>query len=251
MRWLPVRNARSSVAASDRSSVGLLEMLARPAPMIEEVGAKPVGHVARLCFVIDATESRARTWKAAQKVQAQMFRVAQRSGNLHAQVIYFRGTSTIAAVTDAWASSADVLVRKMAKVECRTGQTQILRSLCMARESGSTAIVLIGDAFEECPEALELLAEQLGNAGIPMFTFLEGDDSEAMLAFSRLAEVTGGAFAVFGDYLDLGDLVTAAATYATGGTEALARLSGPAAGEVLKQLPPPGRMAIPRRGPNG
>jgi hypothetical protein len=248
MRWLPVRNAKSSIAASDRSSGGLLEMLAGPLPMSQELGTKRVGHLARLCFVIDATESRARTWKAAQKIQAQMFRVAQRSGNLLAQIIYFRGTDTIAAVTDDWASSADVLVTKMAKVECRSGQTQILRSLCVARELGSTAMVLIGDAFEECPEALELRAEQFGNAGIPIFTFLEGDDPEATLAFSRLAEMTGGAFAVFGDDLDLGDLVTAAAAYATGGTEALARLSGPAASEVLKQLPPPGRMALPPRG---
>jgi hypothetical protein len=248
MRWLPVRKARSSIAPSDRSTVGLLEMLAKPVPVIQEIGTKPVGHLARLCFVIDATESRAQTWKAAQKIQAQMFRVAQRSGNLLAQVIYFRGSDTIAAVTDEWASGADVLATKMAKVECRTGQTQILQSLRIAQDLGSTAIVLIGDAFEECPEALELRAEQLGNAGIPTFTFLEGDDPEATLAFSRLAEITAGAFALFGDYLDLGNLVTAAAAYATGGTEALARLSGPAAGEVLKQLPPPGRTARPPQG---
>jgi hypothetical protein len=117
-----------------------------------------------------------------------------------AQVIYFRGTRTIAAVTDEWASSPDILVHEMAKVECRTGPTQILQSLSIARELGSTAIVLIGDAFEECPEALEVQAEQFSNAGIPMFTFLEGDDREATLAFSRLAGITGGAFAVFGDY---------------------------------------------------
>jgi hypothetical protein len=245
MGWLPVLNRKSSAAASDRTAAGLLEMLARPVPMIQDIPRKPVDHVARLCFVIDATESRAPTWKAAQKIQAQMFGVAQGSGHLLAQVIYFRGTCTIAAVTDEWASSADILVTEMAKVECRAGQTQILQSLGIARELGSTAIVLIGDAFEECPEALEVRAEQLGNAGVPIFTFLEGDDPEATLAFSRLAEITGGAFAVFGAYRDLGDLVAAAATYATGGTEALARLSSPAAGEVLKQLPPPGRMALP------
>jgi hypothetical protein len=245
MGWLPVLNRKSLAAASDCTSVGLLEMLARPVPMMQETPRKPVDHVARLCFVIDATESRARTWKAAQKTQAQMFRVAQRSGDLLAQVIYFRGTCTIATVTDEWASNADILVREMAKVGCRSGQTQILQSLGIARELGSTAIVLIGDAFEECPQALEVRAEQLGNAGVPMFTFLEGDDPEATLAFSRLAEITGGAFAVFGAYHDLGDLVAAAATYATGGTEALAQLSSPAAGEVLKQLPPPGGRASP------
>jgi hypothetical protein len=244
MRWLPVRNRKSSFAASDRTSAGLLDILVGPAPVIPEIRKKPVDRAARLCFVIDATESRARTWKAAQKIQAQMFRVAQRSGSLLAQVIYFRGTRTIAPVTDGWASGADILVTEMAKVECRTGQTQILESLWIARELGSTAIVLIGDAFEESPEELEVRAEQLGNAGIPMFTYLEGDDREAALAFSRLAEITGGAFAVFGDYRDLGDLVTAAATYATGGTEALARLSSAAACEVLKQLPPPGGMAL-------
>jgi hypothetical protein len=248
MGWLPVLNRKCSAAASDRTSAGLLEMLTRPVPMIQETPRKPVDHVARLCFVIDATESRARTWKAAQKIQAQMFRVAQRSGDLLAQVIYFRGTSTVAAVTDEWTSSADILVTEMAKVECRTGPTQILESLGIARELGSTAIVLIGDAFEECPEALEVRAEQLGHAGVPMFTFLEGDDSEATLAFSRLAEITGGAFAVFGAYRDLGDLVAAAASYATGGTEALARLSGAAAGELLKQLPPPGSRALSPQG---
>jgi hypothetical protein len=248
MGWLPVLNRKSSAAASDRTSVGLLEMLAEPVPMVQEPRSKPVDHGARLCFVIDATESRARTWKAAQKIQAQMFRVAQRSGDLLAQVLYFRGTCTIAAVTDRWTRSADTLATEMAKVECRAGQTQILESLRIARELGSTAIVLIGDAFEECPEALEVRAEQVGHASVPIFTFLEGDDSEASLAFSRLAEITGGAFAVFGAYRDLGDLVAAAATYATGGTEALARLSGAAAGEVLKQLPPPGSRALPLQG---
>jgi len=248
MGWLPVLSRKASAAVSERTSAGLLEMLARPAPMIREAPRKPVDHVARLCFVIDATESRAPTWKAAQKIQAQMFRVAQRSGDLLAQVIYFRGTCTIAAVTDEWTSSADILATKMAKVGCRTGQTQILPSLEIARELGSTAIVLIGDAFEECPEALEVRAKQLGNAGVPMFTFLEGDDPEATLAFARFAEITGGAFAMFGDYRDLGDLVAAAATYATGGTEALARLSGAAAGEVLKQLPPPGSRVLPPQG---
>ena len=244
MRWLPALNRKSSFAAADRTSAGLLEMLARPTPVVPEIYTKSVDRAARLCFIIDATESRARTWKAAQKIQAQMFRVAQRSGSLLAQVIYFRGTRTIAAVTDGWASNADILVAQMAKVECRTGQTQILQSLRIARELRSTAIVLIGDAFEECPDELEVGAEQLGNAGIPMFTFLEGDDREAALAFSRFAEITGGAFAAFGDYRDLGDLVTAAAAYATGGTEALARLSSPAAGEVLRQLPPPGGTAL-------
>ena len=255
MRWVPMRNAKS-VAASDRAASGLLDMLARPLPTVQETRAKlipqvptkPIDHAARLCFVIDATESRARTWKAAQKIQAQMFRVAQRSGNLLVQVIYFRGTRTIAAVTDEWASNADVLVHKMAKVECRTGPTQILQSLWIARELGSTAIVLIGDAFEECPEALEVQADQFSSAGIPMFTFLEGNDREATLAFSRLAEITGGAFAVFGDYRNLGDLVAAAATYATGGTEALAQLPGTAAGKVLRQLPPPGRMGLRPQG---
>jgi hypothetical protein len=248
MSLLQVLNGKSLAAASDRTSAGLLEMLARPVPVIQETSRKPVDRVARLCFVIDATESRASTWKAAQKIQAQMFRVAQRSGDLLAQVIYFRGTRTIAAVTGEWASRADILVTEMAKVECRTGPTQILQSLGVARELDSTAIVLIGDAFEESPEALEARAEQLGNAGVPVFTFLEGDDAEAMLAFSRLAEITGGAFAVFGAYRDLGALVAAAATYATGGTEALARLSGPAADEVLKQLPPPASRSFPRQG---
>jgi hypothetical protein len=255
MRWLPKRNAKL-VAASDRATSGLLDMLARPLPavqetrakLIQEVGTNPVDHAARLCFVIDATQSRARTWKAAQKIQAQMFRVAQRSGNLLAQVIYFQGTRTIAAVTDEWAGSADILVHEMAKVECRTGPTQILQSLRIARELGSTAIVLIGDAFEECPEALDVQAERFSGAGIPMFTFLEGDDREATLAFRRLAEITGGAFAVFGDDRHLGDLVTAAATYATGGTEALAQLPGAAAGEVLRQLPPPGSMGLRPQG---
>src|SRR5215467_1526100 len=131
MRWLPALTRKSSFAAEDRTSA---ELLARPTPVVPEICTKPVDRAARLCFVIDATESRARTWKAAQKIQAQMFRVAQRSGNLLAQVIYFRATRTIAAVTDDWASNADVLVHEMARVECQTGPTQILESLWIARE---------------------------------------------------------------------------------------------------------------------
>ena len=39
MRWLPMRKAKS-VTASDRAASGLLDMLARPLPAVEETRAK-------------------------------------------------------------------------------------------------------------------------------------------------------------------------------------------------------------------
>jgi hypothetical protein len=78
---------------------------------------------AKLCFVIDATGSRSKTWKLVEKIQGQMFAATARYGNLLAQVIYFRGRSEVAAVVDHWVDTSNVkrLIAGMAMVDCRTG----------------------------------------------------------------------------------------------------------------------------------
>jgi hypothetical protein len=237
------RSTAVSVAPSSPSkSEGLLELL-RASSVSAQRGGPALSmmkteQVAKLAFVIDATGSRSETWKQAQRIQARMFQAVQRSGRLLANVIYFQGRRTIAAIAEDFTDDVEVLVRGMRSVRCMSGQTQIHDSLQLAHELGATAIILVGDAYEDDGEALELFAKQL--RGVPIFAFLEGDDPEAERAFRRLAAVTGGAFAIFGGAdLDLGELVTAAATYAVGGASALAQLANQAAGEVLKQLPAP------------
>jgi hypothetical protein len=93
--WFRLRECRDALVANTEGKVGcgirsrrvglIGHVVARPLPTVQEMRAKlipeartkRIDHAARLCFVIDATESRARTWKTAQKIQAQMFRVAQ------------------------------------------------------------------------------------------------------------------------------------------------------------------------------
>jgi hypothetical protein len=70
----------------------------------------------------------------------------------------------------------------------------------------------------------ERIAAQLKDKGIKVFSFIEGDDWTAQSIFQRIAEITGGRFAKFGDALPLADLCEGVALLTSGGKKALRRL---------------------------
>jgi hypothetical protein len=165
---------------------------------------------ARLVFALDATMSRQPTWDLACKVQAQMFEAADKIGGLAVQL---------------------ALTTLMNQIACRGGHTQIGRVLRHvrneARTTGVKAMVYVGDAMEEPVDDLCAVAGELGLLGVKAFMFHEGHDSIAAGAFLEIARLTGGAYARFDANAphSLAALLRAAATYASGGVDALNRLA--------------------------
>ena len=197
--------------------------------------AKKVGPAAtaegrgRLVFALDATMSRQPTWDLACKVQAQMFTAADTIGGLAVQLVYFRGFDECRA--SKWVVAPAALTGLMTQIGCRGGHTQIGRVLRHVRdEAGKTgvkALVYVGDAMEEPVDDLCAAAGELGLLGVKAFLFHEGHDPIAANAFREIARLTGGAYARFdaGAPDALASLLRAAATYASGGLDALNRLS--------------------------
>jgi hypothetical protein len=197
---------------------------------------------ARLIFALDATMSRQPTWDMACKLQADMFREAGSLGSLDIRLIYYRGFDECRATS--WISDSAELARLMSKIDCRGGDTQIGRVLSAVRReavaSAVRAVVFVGDAMEEKIDDLCAKAGELGMLKVPVFLFQEGDDADAEQAFREIARLTGGAWCRFdpGAAAQLRELLRAAAAYAAGGREALARLSAREGGaaRLLGQL---------------
>ena len=155
----------------------------------------------RLLFGLDATQSRGETWATAAKLQADMFRAA--GTGLSVKLCFFRGAGEFKA-TD-WVTSGEALVRPMLKLEVKTGLTQIARILRFALDQHAkdpiAALAIIGDACEESGEELAGLASELGDAGLPVHMFLEGepgDDNPVEDIFRVIASKSGGDFFWFG-----------------------------------------------------
>jgi hypothetical protein len=89
----------------------------------------------------------------------------------------------------------------MKRVECEVGLTQIERVLHHVlrehKQAPVQALTFIGDCCEESIDVLSGLAGQLGQAGVPVYTFLEGNDATAQRAFRLIALRSGGAFYKF------------------------------------------------------
>ncbi|SPH17909.1 hypothetical protein DEA8626_01437 [Defluviimonas aquaemixtae] len=154
-----------------------------------------------------------------------MFESLAGSPSTKLRIVYFGGGE----VSDlGWEQSADIVARRMAEVSCRPGFTDILPSLARFLEKDeagpASAIILIGDAYEEGPGDVEPLAQQLKSAGIKVFAFLEGEGTEAARAFSAFAEITDGKFARFGDELPLSDLCEGVALLTSGGSKGVKRI---------------------------
>ena len=200
----------------------------------------------RLVFALDATMSRQPTWDLACSLQGEMFSEAASIGGLAIRMVYFRGLSECRAT--GWITDATRLRRLMSTIRCEGGQTQIERVLSDARtavrvESGSArvrAMVFVGDAMEENPDALCAIAGELGLLKLPCFMFQEGRDADVEATYREIARLSGGAWCRFdsGSAAQLRDLLRAVAAYAAGGKEglmALSKQSGQAAG-LLAQL---------------
>lgn len=205
--------------------------------------ARPPGGKGRLLFAIDATASREPTWDMAVQIQAEMFTATRDIGGLEVQLAFYRGFGEMKVTK--WLDSADELVRRMVKVRCLAGRTQIakvLRHTLREAEKGKVgALVFVGDVVEEDIDALGDLAGRLGLAGTPAFIFHEGGEPVSAGAFRQIARLSGGAYCSFdaGAAGQLRELLAAVAVYSAGGRPALedyGRRTGGQALQIAHQL---------------
>jgi hypothetical protein len=196
----------------------------------------------RLLFAIDATASRQPTWDRACELQGRMFEAAGKVASLAVQLCYYRGLNEFHA--SPWLRDSKLLAQQMAQVCCAGGHTQIRRLLKHALAEHSRApvraLVFIGDAMEESADALCQLAGEAGMKGLPLFLFQEGDLPEAQHCFTRMARLSGGAYARFdsSSASTLAELLGAVARYAAGGRKALEKHAGVGDRLLLRQLKP-------------
>ena len=194
----------------------------------------------RLIFALDATMSRGKTWDMACQLQGDMFRTVASIGGLNVQLVYYRALDECRA--SKWVSDPNHLAKLMTKIDCRAGHTQIGKVLAQAKRETAvlkvSALVFVGDAFEEEEDEILPLAHELARAGVPVFMFQEGKDDDVERVFREIARLTGGAYCRFdsGSAAQLGQLLKAVAVFAVGGRAALAASKDASAIKLLSQL---------------
>lgn len=199
---------------------------------------RPAGRRGRLLFAIDATASREPTWDMACQIQSEMFSSTDDLGGLEVQLAFYRGFGEMKVTP--WLESPDELVRRMIKVRCLAGRTQIRKLLSHAlKESNQQkvdALVFVGDVVEEDIDELGHQAGQLGLVGTPVFVFHEGGEPVSRNAFQQIARLSGGAYCSFdaGSGQQLRELLAAVAVFSAGGRRALADLGKAKGGRVLE-----------------
>src|SRR5947209_3647512 len=207
---------------------------------IRQVQAMPQirpGGRGRLIFAMDATASREPSWDRACHIQGQMFETTAALGGLELQLVFYRGFGECKA--SRWYAEGADLHRAMRSVFCAGGQTQIERvldhALKVARQGQVNALVFVGDAMEENPDALCHRAGELGLLGVPVFLFHEGGDRVAGRTFREIARLSKGAYCAFdaASAQQLRDLLAAVAAYAAGGLRALEDYSKQRGGAAL------------------
>jgi hypothetical protein len=208
---------------------------------LRQVAATPArgaGGRGRLIFAMDATASREPTWDRASEIQAAMFSETSALGGLSVQLCYYRGFREFDA--SPWCDRADALLRRITRVYCAAGLTQIGRVLEHALEEGAkervNALVFVGDCVEEDPDRLADLAGRLGLMGVPAFVFQEGADPQAARSLKTIAALSGGAYCPFDASSPelLRDLLSAVAVFAAGGRKALEQFGRERGGAVLR-----------------
>lgn len=183
----------------------------------------------RLVFALDATMSRQPTWDLACRVQGGMFETTSEIGGLQVQLVYFRGFSECRA--SRWVAEPRALTGLMSRIDCRGGQTQMIRVLRHVRAEAASSpvrvLVYVGDAMEEGVDDLCAAAGELALLGVKAFMFHEGGDPAAEAAYREIARLTQGAYARFDASAprELAGLLRAAAAYASGGLDALMTLA--------------------------
>ena len=199
---------------------------------------RPAGRRGRLLFAIDATASREPTWDMACQIQSEMFSSTDDLGGLEVQLAFYRGFGEMKVTP--WLESPDELVRRMIKVRCLAGRTQIRKLLSHAlKESNQQkvdALVFVGDVVEEDIDELGHQAGQLGLVGTPVFIFHEGGEPVSRNALQQIARLSGGAYCSFdaGSGQQLRELLAAVAVFSAGGRRALADLGKAKGGRVLE-----------------
>ena len=180
----------------------------------------------RLIFALDATASREPTWYAARAMHQALFDVATEDATFALQLCYFRGLMEFEATP--WMTKPGPLLDALNAVYCQGGATQIERVLRHAlgefEGSGSVkAIVYIGDACEENPDALNALAVQCRLAKRPLLLFQEGRDPTASRCFASMAALSNGAHVQLNDASGerLRELLKSAVRFVMGGRKAL------------------------------
>ncbi|MFO1034565.1 MAG: VWA domain-containing protein [Hyphomicrobiales bacterium] len=153
---------------------------------VKSTAVAPANGQGRLVFAMDATMSRQPTWDRALSIQGQMFSETKRAGKLQVQLVYFRGLHECKA--SRWVDDPDALARLMTGVDCRGGNTQVARILAHVKAEAAktkpSAVVFVGDAFEENIDAVCQSAGEVGLLGVPMFMFQE-NDARAETAFGK------------------------------------------------------------------
>lgn len=199
---------------------------------------RPAGRRGRLLFAIDATASREPTWDMACQIQSEMFTSTDDLGGLEVQLAFYRGFGEMKVTP--WLEAPDELVRRMLKVRCLAGRTQIRKLLSHTlRETERQkvdALVFVGDVVEEDIDELGHKAGQLGLVGTPVFVFHEGGEPVSRRAFEQIARLSGGAYCSFdtGSAQQLKELLAAVAVFSAGGRRALADLGKARGGRVLQ-----------------
>lgn len=199
---------------------------------------RPAGRRGRLLFAIDATASREPTWDMACQIQSEMFTSTDDLGGLEVQLAFYRGFGEMKVTP--WLEAPDELVRRMLKVRCLAGRTQIRKLLSHAlRETEAQkvdALVFVGDVVEEDIDELGHKAGRLGLVGTPVFVFHEGGEPVSRRAFEQIARLSGGAYCSFdtGSAQQLRELLAALAVFSAGGRRALADLGKERGGRVLQ-----------------
>jgi hypothetical protein len=194
----------------------------------------------RLIFALDATASRQPTWDSACHLQAEMFREVGGISSLNIQLLYYRDLAECKA--SRWTSRPDELLRLMERIVCHAGQTQIGKVLAHAKKETQllnvAALVFVGDAMEESPDALVPEAGALGRLGLPIFMFQEGHDRAVEEVFRQIASYSHGAYCRFdaGAAKQLAELLRAVALFAVGGVMALEGRDDVASVRLLGQL---------------
>lgn len=212
------------------------------AQFLEKVARTPAmradGERGRLIFAIDATASREPTWDMACDIQARMFAETANLGGLEIQLCYYRGFGEFRAFK--WLSNSAELIRRMTRVGCLAGRTQIRKVLRHAVKEMRTkkvhAVVFVGDVVEEDIDELGHIAGELGLLGVPVFVFHEGGEPISRRAFQQIAKLSGGAYCAFdvGSARQLRDLLTAVAVFSAGGRRALEHFGRQRGGKVLQ-----------------
>jgi hypothetical protein len=194
----------------------------------------------RLIFALDATASRQASWDRACQLQGTMFMASQSLGGLQVKLCYYCGFNEF--YSTPWYHTGSALLKAMSNVQCVGGYTQIGRVLDYgireSRKQAVNAIIFIGDAIEENIDKLCARAGQLGLLGVPLFLFHEGNDTGVRRGLQQLAKFSGGAYLPFNEQSaeQLSALLSAVATYASGGTDALKQVKSSAAKQLLEQL---------------